>query len=214
MSKNFKQIKKDVEQVKKNQRALAKRNPPLRMRYINNLTNAVHLYTTNNYEIFELFDQNLRKDVPVSIIEHKLRFKLQTYENSANAFRIIALYYKANVAAGNNITTPSILDILEELQPTSPLRWVNRNRINVFMDRSYSMAGSNPTNYNMNLGLPSMKMFNKTKRYKKDRLRALKAASENQQVWHPYLVVILDHSHPAHAPLLKIRNTTEYLSKV
>lgn len=213
-SKKINQIRKDVAKVKKVQKALAKKNPPLRQLYLNQLSTANHYFTTNNYEIFELFDENLRKTEPVSLIEHKLRFKLETLENSMNAFRIIALYYRVTVTSTASVTVPSILDILEELQPTSPYRWSNRRNIDVFMDRTYCMSGSNTTNNDMNLNLPAMRMFNKTKRYRKDKLKVLKPLSENQRVWHPFLVVITDHSHPSHAPLLKIRNTTEYYSKI
>lgn len=217
-SKQIKTINKKLATVAKNQKALAKKNPPLRQRYINDLSTSSHFFGTNNYEIFELFDATQRKDEPVSLIETKMNIKLQVYENAPQIFRVIAFYYRATVGtsgAGAGLPqTPSILDVVEELQPLAPLRYVNRRNINVFMDRTYCLGGSNPTNHDMVTGLPQVKTFRKTKRYKKDKLKLLKACSENQQVWHPYMIVLLDHHSSLHAPLLQIRNTTEYFSKI
>ena len=217
-SKTIKTINKKLAKVAKDQKALAKKNPPLRQMYINQLSTSNHYFGTNNYEIFELFDSTQRKDEPVSLIETKLNIKLQVYENAAQIFRVIAFYYRTTVGtsgAGAGLPqTPSILDVVEELQPLAPLRYVNRRNIDVFMDRTYCLAGTNPAHYEMNHGLPSVKTFRKTKRYKKDRLKLLKACSENQQVWAPFMIVLLDHHSTLHPPLLQIRNTTEYYSKI
>lgn len=135
--------------------------------------------------VFSILDESLRSEKPMCLLNTTLRATYEDPENDVNILRFIVFMYKCEVVS-NVITPPDITDVLQANDVRAPLNFENRKKLRVISDRFYLQGGVSAGN-TLNYNVPSMRYLHLHKKYGAG--RQLKSTKDNNEVWHPFMLV-------------------------